>query len=120
MGLMIGFAHHSFQEFLTARYMLGELDTSQMTSCCDEYLGGSDWWQEVLFFYIDLVAKPKETLHWIEERLRGYTRFSGARSAAAKERASLLKQHLVDSFPYAKYQAQLKTEAVALRKQRAL
>ncbi len=107
MGSMIGFAHHSFQEFLTARYMVGELDISRVTSCCDEYLGGSDWWQEVLFFYIDLVAKPKETMNWIEERLRGYTKFSGTRSAAAKERASLLKQHLFDSFPYAKYQAQL-------------
>jgi len=102
MGSMIGFSHHSFQEFLTARYLLGDLNVAQLTECCDEYLGGSDWWQEVLYFYIDLAGKPQETLKWIDERLKRFTRYSGAKSAAARERALLLKQHLVDSFPYAK------------------
>jgi hypothetical protein len=102
MGPMMGFAHHSFQEFLTARYLLGHLDNSQVTGFCDEYLSGSDWWQEVIYFYIDLTAKPQEALRWIEQRLKPFTRFSGAKSAAAKERAMLLKQHLAQSFPYAK------------------
>jgi hypothetical protein len=102
MGSMIGFAHHSFQEFLTARYLLGDLNTSYLTACCDEYLKGSDWWQEVLYFYIDLAGKPQETLEWIDERLKGLTKSSGERSAAARERALLLKQHLSESFPYAK------------------
>jgi hypothetical protein len=102
MGSMIGFSHHSFQEFLTARYLLGDLNVAQLTDCCDEYLGGSDWWQEVLYFYIDSAAKPQETLKWIDERLKRVTKFAGARSAAARERAFLLKQHLANSFPYAK------------------
>lgn len=102
MGSMMGFAHHSFQEFLTARYLLGHLDISDVNASCDEYLGGSDWWQEVLFFYIDLAAKPQETLRWIEQRLKPFAKFSGARAAGAKERATLLKQHLIESFPYAK------------------
>ncbi|HXZ40834.1 MAG TPA: hypothetical protein VEG68_08835 [Terriglobales bacterium] len=105
MGSMISFAHHSFQEFLTARYLLGHLNVSYLTTCCDEYLGGSDWWQEVLFFYVDLAGKPQETLEWIDERLRRFTRFPGAKSAAARERALLLTQHLAESFPYAKCEA---------------
>lgn len=102
MGPMIGFAHHSFQEFLTARYLLGDLSISHLTACCDEYLSGSDWWQEVLYFYIDLAGKPQETLKWIDERLRRVTRFPGAKSTAARERASLLRRRLAESFPYAK------------------
>lgn len=102
MGSMIGFAHHSFQEFLTARYLLGDLSTTYLTACCDEYLNGSDWWQEVLYFYVDLAAKPQETLDWIDERLKRLTKSSGGRSAAARERALLLKQHLSESFPYAR------------------
>jgi hypothetical protein len=102
MGSMIGFAHHSFQEFLTARFLLGDLGISYLTACCDEYLAGSDWWQEVLYFYIDLAGKPQETLEWIDERLRRFAKFPGAKSTAARERASLLKQHLAESFPYAR------------------
>jgi hypothetical protein len=102
MGSMMGFAHHSFQEFLTAKNLLGDLDISFVAACCDEYLAGSDWWQEVLYFYIDSIAKPQETLRWIDERLKPFIRFSGARSTAARERALLLKQHLAESFPYAK------------------
>jgi predicted NACHT family NTPase len=102
MGSMMGFAHHSFQEFLTAKHLLGDLDISYVAACCDEYLAGSDWWQEVLYFYIDLAGKPQETLRWIDEQLKPFIRFSGAKSIAARERALLLKQHLTESFPYAK------------------
>ncbi len=105
MGPMIGFAHHSFQEFLTARYLFGDLSISYLTACCDEYLAGSDWWQEVLCFYIDLAGKPQETSEWIDERLRRFTKFSGAKSTAARERPSLLKRRLTESFPYAKCRA---------------
>jgi hypothetical protein len=98
MGSMMGFAHHSFQEFLTAKYLLGDLDISYVASYCDEYLAGSDWWHEVLYFYIDSIAKPQETLRWIDERVKPFIRFSGAKSAAARERALLLKQHLAESY----------------------
>lgn len=30
-----------------------------------DYLGGNDWWREVLHFYIGLVGKPKEVTDWI-------------------------------------------------------
>jgi len=102
MGSMMGLAHHSFQEFLTARYLLGHPDASYVTSCCDDYLNGSDWWQEVLYFYMDLAARPHETLGWIDERLKPFTRFNSAKTAAARARALLLKQHVEESFPYAK------------------
>ena len=52
-GSMVSFAHHSFQEFLTARYLLEDLNGAHLSTYCDDYLRGSDWWQEVLCFYIN-------------------------------------------------------------------
>ena len=97
LGSMISFAHHSFQEFLTAKYLLGDLNSAHLSTYCDEYLRGSDWWQEVLCFYIDLAGKPQETHVWLDERLRGLSRHP-----LARERVLFLKQHLNSSFPFAK------------------
>jgi hypothetical protein len=100
MGSMISFAHHSFQEFLTARYLLGDPNIPFLNSCCDEYLCGSDWWQEVLCFYIDLVGKPREMRDWIQSRA-GAARHSERRTASTA-RAAFLQKHLEESFPFAK------------------
>jgi len=102
MGSMISFAHHSFQEFLTARYLLGGLNTTYLTTCCDEYLKGSDWWQEVLCFYVDLAAKPQEIAAWIDERWASVARYADSRSTTASERARFLKRYLSESFPFAR------------------
>jgi hypothetical protein len=97
LGSMIGFAHHSFQEFLTAKYLLGDPNTTHLNSYCDEYLKGSEWWQEVLCFYVDLAGKPQETRTWLGQRLNAV-----AKHPNAQERAHFLKQHLDSSFPFAK------------------
>jgi hypothetical protein len=100
-GPMISFAHHSFQEFLTARHLLGDLNTAQLDVFCEEYLKGSNWWQEVLCFYIDLAGKPQEIRSWLEERVRAVAKYSG-RGPAAEERVLFFKRHLDSSFPFAK------------------
>jgi hypothetical protein len=97
LGSMMSFSHHSFQEFLTARHLLGDLNTAHLGTYCEEYLKGSDWWQEVLCFYIDLAGKPQETQAWLGERLKAVSRQPGA-----QERALVLRQHLDSSFPFAK------------------
>jgi hypothetical protein len=99
-GAMIGFAHHSFQEFLTARYLLGELEREHLNQYCDDYLKGSDWWQEVLCFYIDLVARPQETRAWLRERVHRMGK-SDLRLVAEKNLV-WLEQHLENSFPFAR------------------
>jgi hypothetical protein len=102
LGEMISFSHHSFQEFLTAKHLLGDLESKQLNQLCDEYLKGSDWWAEVLCFFLDITGKPQELRSWIDERLRGVLRFARQQAAAAAEtRASVLKAHLESSFPFA-------------------
>jgi hypothetical protein len=99
---MISFSHHSFQEFLTAKHMLGDLDTNHLNHLCEEYLKGSDWWLEVLCFYMDIAARPRELRGWLDERLRSVLKFARNQVAdAAEERASVLKNHLESSFPFA-------------------
>jgi predicted NACHT family NTPase len=96
-GSMVSFAHHSFQEFLTARYLLEDLNGAHLSTYCDDYLRGSDWWQEVLCFYINLAGKSQETRVWLDERLKATSRY-----ATAQERATFLRGHLSSSFPFAK------------------
>jgi hypothetical protein len=64
-------------------------------------LKGSDWWQEVLCFYIDLSGKPREIRAWLDERLQAACKFSERRPTAEKA-VSFLTQHLERSFPFAK------------------
>ena len=102
-GEMISFSHHSFQEFLTAKHMLGDLDAKHLNLLCEEYLKGSDWWAEVLCFFLDITGKPLELREWINERLRIVLRFARQQTAAAAEtRALILKTHLESSFPFAR------------------
>ena len=102
MGQMLSFAHHSFQEFLTARYLLGDMNANYLGTCCDEFLKGSDWWQEVLCFYIDLAGKPQELREWIDERLKRVVRSSAGGNAEAEKRGTFLGEYLAASFPFAK------------------
>lgn len=96
-GATVNFAHHSYQEFLTAKYLIGDPSNANLRTYCDEYLRGSDWWQEVLCFYLDLAGKPQETRAWLEERLKSVSSYP-----MANKQASFLKQHLESSFPFAK------------------
>jgi predicted NACHT family NTPase len=100
-GPVISFAHHSYQEFLTACHLLGDLNTAPLNEHCEEYLKGSDWWQEVLCFYIDLAGKPQEIRAWLDERLRVVSKYAERRSTA-EEKVRFLRQYIDNSFPYAR------------------
>ena len=96
-GATVSFAHHSYQEFLTAKYLIGDPSIAHLRKYCEEYLNGADWWQEVLCFYLDLAGKPQETRIWLKERLE-----SVGKSPMAEKRVLYLYTHLESSFPFAK------------------
>jgi hypothetical protein len=101
LGGMVAFSHHSFQEFLTAKHLLGDPDQFQLNASCEKYLQGSDWWFEVLCFHIDLVGKPHEMRQWLDERLAAVCKLSSSYRAGAEARVASLKGHIAMSFPYA-------------------
>jgi len=97
----MNFAHHSYQEFFTACHLVGDLRPERVNGFCEDYLKGSDWWREVLGFYIDLIARPQETHAWVSERLRMVCKDPSADRSLAEERALSLRQQLDTSFPFA-------------------
>jgi hypothetical protein len=60
------FPHLSFQEFLTARDLMGDPHARRSTFVLNRYLRGDDWWREVLGFYIGLSGKTKELREWVK------------------------------------------------------
>jgi hypothetical protein len=69
-GEMLGFSHQSYQEFLCARDLLGQPDAAELNRIADEFIVGSDWWTEVLRFYVDLSGKTTEIDNWLTKRLQ--------------------------------------------------
>lgn len=53
------FAHLSFQEYLAAKDLL-EPRATRAAEALGRYLRGSDWWKEVLSFYVAISGQPKE------------------------------------------------------------
>jgi hypothetical protein len=58
------FAHLSFQEYLAAKDLNDPTGKRQGT-VLREFLKGSDWWREVLLFYMGIAARPAELHQWI-------------------------------------------------------
>jgi hypothetical protein len=52
------FTHLSFQEFLVAKHLRDSPDGAEARLAFREYLKGSDWWKEVLVFYVSLTNDP--------------------------------------------------------------
>lgn len=75
-GGVFQFCHLSFQEFLTANDMIGDPDPGKITGIVQRFLDGADWWAEVLRFYFQIAAKPRESIEWLESSFRGSTRRS--------------------------------------------
>jgi hypothetical protein len=85
------FSHQSFQEFLAARHMAGDPSAREAGGAIARFVGGDDWWREVLHFYIGLSASPESVTRWIVNRLTLWR--------AEKERGMLLLSFVKDLFP---------------------
>ncbi|MEN6358237.1 MAG: hypothetical protein ABFD83_14285 [Armatimonadota bacterium] len=83
------FTHLTFQEFLTAKQMLGDMRGSRMDRLLNTYCKGDDWWREVLFFSIGLSENP-ESVAWLLAKRHINTQ-SG--------RGKLIKQVFSETFP---------------------
>jgi predicted NACHT family NTPase len=63
-GSTLSFSHLSFQEFLAAKDLMG-LKPDRANLKLDAFLGGDDWWREVMNFYVSFHDKPSEMEEWI-------------------------------------------------------
>jgi hypothetical protein len=54
------FAHLSFQEFLAAKSLVGELRGPTFRSVLSAFLGGDNWWREAVEFCIGLSGQPHD------------------------------------------------------------
>lgn len=63
-GVTLAFSHLSFQEFLVAKDLNDPNATRQQT-VLRAFLGGNDWWREVLSFYLAMDKRPDEMESWI-------------------------------------------------------
>ena len=68
-GNVLQFAHHSFQEFLAAKYYMGNPQPLRVNRAVEAYLSGDDWWKEVIKFYIGLSTSPRDVSDWLEGRI---------------------------------------------------
>jgi hypothetical protein len=64
-GGTLYFSHLSFQEFLTARLLIGSPQQTRSEFALELYLCGDDWWKEVLKFYIGLSSNPNVATNWL-------------------------------------------------------
>jgi hypothetical protein len=85
-GNSLEFAHLSFQEFFTAKALIGQLDQLLLDDVKRHYLGGSDWWKEVLVFYAGCTGRPLQFLEWFGQ--------------SGHVRVQSLKRDVMQLFPY--------------------
>jgi hypothetical protein len=62
----LGFAHLSFQEYLTAKDLTTDPTGERQKLVLRRFLRGEDWWREVLAFYLSLTQRPDELAAWIK------------------------------------------------------
>jgi hypothetical protein len=68
-GPELHFCHLSIQEFLTAKFRLGDPNRKGLTTSLRRFLGGDDWWREVLRFYIGLSDNPQAVQKWLDSNV---------------------------------------------------
>ncbi len=69
-GSVMQFCHHSFQEYLAAKNLLGNPEPISASRALESYMCGDDWWKEVIVFYIGLSTNPTELTSWISNQIR--------------------------------------------------
>lgn len=94
------FAHLSFQEFLTAKELTFEPKALRARQAFRDFLGGNDWWKEVVLFYIALAGKPKDVEQFIREMAEEVR--SKTANDKARSRAGYLLENLMSFFPGAR------------------
>jgi hypothetical protein len=95
-GNTLQFSHQSFQEFLTAKALIGP-QLSRVNQALHAYLHGDDWWKEVLQFYIGLSTSPAEVNKWLEHQLNQLTGVSY--SSVSSSNVEELKAAVLEAFP---------------------
>jgi hypothetical protein len=89
------FPHLSFQEFLTAKSLCSTgVSDRRLVMVLGWFMGGDDWWKDVLIFYIGLSGNPQEMEHFIRSK-------TGVRDAVTDipHRVDFLLSALKDAFP---------------------
>lgn len=86
------FPHLSFQEYFASR-ALATPDMVAANEALKEYLGGDDWWRDVLEFYLLGTARPFRIDWWIYDH-RGYQP-----AGATTERVDFLYSVMRSRFP---------------------
>jgi hypothetical protein len=73
-GNVLQFSHLSFQEFLTAQNYIGDLNPTRINRALELFLSGSDWWKDVMAFYVGLSGKPREIAKWLSSAMKNTNR----------------------------------------------
>jgi hypothetical protein len=91
------FAHLSFQEYLTARYLAS--GTGGGEAALRTFLRGEDWWRGVLGFYVGFSSRVQDTLSWLQRIEHSVGESSTQRKQDLRERVKYLKDCVHEAFP---------------------
>jgi hypothetical protein len=91
-GRVLEFSHQSFQEFLAAKSLMGDPKPEKINGILRDYLLGSNWWREVLCFYIALSGQPRAVAEWIEST-------AVSLQGVKYEQRAYLTRFVTESFP---------------------
>jgi hypothetical protein len=95
LGAEYGFSHLSFQEFLVARDLVDPIGT-RAAWVLREFMGGVDWWKEVLGFYIGMAGRAADAEVWLVRNAIDVAKQSKgtARRIGVDARLNLLRSEL--------------------------
>jgi predicted NACHT family NTPase len=95
-GIIYAFAHLSFQEYLTARYLF-EPSGRKVSQAFRTFLAGDDWWREVVTFFIGLSRDPKDLERFIKDSAQRV--LSKTADDSVRSRFHFLLEMLMSAFP---------------------